>query len=210
MKTRLVSRICVTVPSGSRSHDSGSTPGRLRVDSGVTATLMVCGSRSFWPRLMYHTSINSKSSKLSIAPTLDTHTRFLGQSLRGLRGLRGSFQVRENQNQNFQSPFHFSTCRSSNSGWSPRHPGVLDLWCPVLPHPPRHLSAAESPQRRRVTSAPRQLFFSRAKIYSSTSHGSFFFGGRRGHLVTTQISDRKKSNNRVIRTQQDVGRLLNS
>ena len=123
------------------------TPGRLRVDSGVTATLMVCGSRSFWPRLMYHTSINSKSSKLSIAPTLDTHTRFLGQSLRGLRGLRGSFQVRENQNQNFQSPFHFFTCRSSNSGWSSRHPGVLDLWCPVLPHPPSHLSAAESPQR---------------------------------------------------------------
>jgi hypothetical protein len=106
------------------------TPGRLRVDSGVTATLMVCGSRSFWPRLMYHTSINSKSSKLSIAPTLDTHTRFLGQSLRGLRGLRGSFQVRENQNQNFQSPFHFSTCRSSNSGWSPRHPGVCTL--PVI------------------------------------------------------------------------------
>ena len=192
------------------------TPGRLRVDSGVTATLMVCGSRSFWPRLMYHTSINSKSSKLSIAPTLDTHTRFLGQSLRGLRGLRGSFQVRENQNQNFQSPFHFFTCRSSNSGWSPRHPGVLDLWCPVLPHPPSHLSAAESPQRRRVTSAPPShlsataTFFFPCKNLLVNKSWLFFFWWPSRSPVTTQISDRKKSNNRVIRTQQDVGRLLNS
>ena len=186
------------------------TPGRLRVDSGVTATLMVCGSRSFWPRLMYHTSINSKSSKLSIAPTLDTHTRFLGQSLRGLRGLRGSFKVREKSKSKFSVTISFF------------HMQILELRV-EFPAPRSFRSmvssvatSAESPQRRRVTSAPPShlsataTFFSRAKIYSSTSHGSFFFGGRRGHLVTTQISDRKKSNNRVIRTQQDVGRLLNS
>ena len=188
----------------SRVGPEAMTPGRLRVDSGVTATLMVCGSRSFWPRLMYHTSINSKSSKLSIAPTLDTHTRFLGQSLRGLRGLRGSFKVREKSKSKFSVTISFF------------HMQILELRV-EFPAPRSFRSmvssvatSAESPQRRRVTSAPRQLFFSRAKIYSSTSHGSFFFGGRRGHLVTTQISDRKKSNNRVIRTQQDVGRLLNS
>ena len=145
------------------------TPGRLRVDSGVTATLMVCGSRSFWPRLMYHTSINSKSSKLSIAPTLDTHTRFLGQSLRGLRGLRGSFKVREKSKSKFSVTISFF------------HMQILELRV-EFPAPRSFRSmvssvatSAESPQRRRVTSAPRQLFFSRAKIYSSTSHGSFFF-----------------------------------
>ena len=60
-------------------------------------------------------------------------------------------------------------------------------------------TSAESPQRRRVTSAPPShlsataTFFSRAKIYSSTSHGSFFFGGRRGHLSRHKYPTERKA-----------------
>jgi hypothetical protein len=186
------------------------TPGRLRVDSGVTATLMLCGSRSFWPRLMYHTSINSKSSKLSIAPTLDTHTRFLGQSLRGLRGLRGSFKVREKSKSKFSVTISFF------------HMQILELRV-EFPAPRSFRSmvssvatSAESPQRRRVTSAPPShlsataTFFFPCKNLLVNKSWLFFFWWPSRSPVTTQISDRKKSNNRVIRTQQDVGRLLNS
>ena len=97
---------------------------------------------------MYHTSINSKSSKLSIAPTLDTHTRFLGQSLRGLRGLRGSFMVRQKSKIKISviiSFFHIQILELRVESPAPR--SFRSMVSSVA-------TSAESPQRRRVTSAP--------------------------------------------------------
>eukprot|EP01044_Picomonas_judraskeda_P010362 COSAG03_NODE_1326_length_4315_cov_14.204696_5_plen_183_part_00 len=135
---------------GAPRRRAARSRGRLRGRLGVikVAVLMVCGSRSFWPRLMYHTSINSKSSKLSIAPTLDTHTRFLGQSLRGLRGLRGSFKVREKSKSKFSVTISFF------------HMQILELRV-EFPAPRSFRSmvssvatAAESPQRRKEMRPP--------------------------------------------------------